>query len=282
MSVPQRELFKFGRRGEEEKVELIDFHYPKAGTKLRMPRIVWEGPESSLVDLLSTEFSKFGLLYQVTAKPGPDPGIFFAYVTFYSSKSASTARLRLNNNLVISGKAVKVRKSESNLKNHPLLEQPLSRDKCHDLANFYLGFNGWSTEVVYSRVEEIKENPNSIKYATAIRLTIGDFHVDGVGLCEQVQGGELGSKVQLMSYVRKTSLSAALRNAFSRIILVVVDCDKVTATIDTSVKEPFHYNPLWDQEDFLTVNEVQPTDDNDFVVDADFEEAAKDLELTND
>ena len=37
-----------------------------------------------------------------------------------------------------------------------------------------------------------------------------------------------------------------------RIILVVVDCDKVTATIDTSVKEPFHYNPLWDQEDFLT------------------------------
>ena len=90
MSVPQRELFKFGRRGEEEKVELIDFHYPKAGTKLRMPKIVWEGPESSLVDLLWTEFSKFGLLYQVTAKPGPDPGIFFAYVTFYSSKSAST------------------------------------------------------------------------------------------------------------------------------------------------------------------------------------------------
>ena len=76
------------------------------------------------------------------------------------NKLVSAARLRLNNNLVISGKAVKVRKSESNLKNHPLLEQPLSRDKCHDLANFYLGFNGWSTEVVYSRVEEIKENPN--------------------------------------------------------------------------------------------------------------------------
>ena len=50
-----------------------------------------------------------------------------------------------------------------------------------------------------------------------------------------------------MAYVRKTSLNAAERNAFSRIILVVVDTGeaggKVTATLDTSITEPFLYNP---------------------------------------
>ena len=94
------------------------------------------------------------------------------------TKLVSAARLRLNNNLVISGKAVKVRKSESNLKNHPLLEQPLSRDKCHDLANFYLGFNGWSTEVVYSRVEEIKENPNRCDAKSIYSCSLRAFDKD--------------------------------------------------------------------------------------------------------
>ena len=52
-----------------------------------------------------------------------------------------------------------------------------------------------------------------------------------------------------MAYVRKTSLNAAERNAFSRIILVIVDTGeaggggKVTATLDTSITEPFLYNP---------------------------------------
>ena len=46
-------------------VELIEFKYPKAGTKLRLPRIVWNDSEQGLIDLLREEFSKFGLLYQV-------------------------------------------------------------------------------------------------------------------------------------------------------------------------------------------------------------------------
>ena len=56
-----------------------------------------------------------------------DDGDFYAYVMFYSKGSAVLARTRLNNNLVINGSAVKVRPSVSNLKDHPLLEQPLSR-----------------------------------------------------------------------------------------------------------------------------------------------------------
>ena len=111
-----------------EKVELIDFRYPKLGTKLRLPWIKWSGGTFDLIELLRHEFSKFGLLYQCTAKPVEgEPGVFYAYVTFYAKASAVRARLRLDNNLVVDGAAVRVRQSVTNLKDHPLLEQPLSR-----------------------------------------------------------------------------------------------------------------------------------------------------------
>ena len=66
----------------------------------------------------------------------------------------------------------------------------MNRDKCQDLANYYFGFNGWSTEIVYSRVEETSsEGPLRVKYGSALRLAVQGFHVDGVGLSEETVGG---------------------------------------------------------------------------------------------
>ena len=36
--------------------------------------------------------------------------------------------------------------------------QMLSRQKCEALANYYLGFNGWSGKVQYHRQEEVEED----------------------------------------------------------------------------------------------------------------------------
>ena len=35
--------------------------------------------------------------------------------------------------------------------------QMLARQKCEALANYYLGFNGWSGKVQYHRQEEVEE-----------------------------------------------------------------------------------------------------------------------------
>ena len=64
------------------------------------------------------------------------------------------------------------------------------------MANYYLGFNGWSTEIVYSRVEETSgggvkgsaSSPLRVKYGAALRLTVPGFYVDGVGLSEETVG----------------------------------------------------------------------------------------------
>ena len=48
---------------------------------------------------------------------------------------------------------------------------PLSRYKCEELANYYLGFNGWSSEILYHRREEGPEvDTGSLCYVTVVKL----------------------------------------------------------------------------------------------------------------
>ena len=45
---------------------------------------------------------------------------------------------------------------------------PLARSKCEELANFYLGFNGWSSQVLYHRKEDVE--PGTLCYVTVVKL----------------------------------------------------------------------------------------------------------------
>ena len=57
-----------------------------------------------------------------------------------------------------------------------LESQMLSRQKCEALANYYLGFNGWSGKVQYHRQEEVEEG----KEAEEDREEAGDKEGKGV------------------------------------------------------------------------------------------------------
>ena len=46
---------------------------------------------------------------------------------------------------------------------------PLARSKCEELANYYLGFNGWSSQVMYHRKEDIC--PGTLCYVTVVKLS---------------------------------------------------------------------------------------------------------------
>ena len=56
---------------------------------------------------------------------------------------------------------------------------PLSRSKCEELANYYLGFNGWSSEILYHRREEGPEiDSDSICYVTVVKLSFSQVSGD--------------------------------------------------------------------------------------------------------
>ena len=52
-----------------------------------------------------------------------------------------------------------------------MAEFPLCLRKCEDLANHYLGFNEWNTEILYHRLEtlEPEEDLQKATYCTAVR-----------------------------------------------------------------------------------------------------------------
>jgi len=71
-----------------------------------------------------------------------------AFVDFYSTSQAKKARLLNHNQLVIEKKAVKVLKNKISNKKAKL---PLAFKKCEQLANHFLGFDGWRSEVLYHK-----------------------------------------------------------------------------------------------------------------------------------
>ena len=62
---------------------------------------------------------------------------------------------------------------------------PLSRAKCEELANYYLGFSGWSSEILYHRREEGPEvEPGTLCYVTVVKLLFsqvgGEFQINEI------------------------------------------------------------------------------------------------------
>ena len=47
---------------------------------------------------------------------------------------------------------------------------PLPVSKCEELANHFLGFNGWSSELIYHRLEEVSSE-DEWTYCCAVRLS---------------------------------------------------------------------------------------------------------------
>ena len=80
-----------------------------------------------------------------------------------------------------------------------------------------------------------------------------DQNVEGVGLAQATWSSN-EEKLANVSKAQKSSKTAAMLNAFSKIILVLVKSEnslKVTVRIDAGQVEPFHYKSLWDHDALL-------------------------------
>ena len=150
---------------------------------------------------------------------------------------------------------------------------PLSRSKCEELANYYLGFNGWSSEVLYHRREEGPEvDPAMLCYVTVVKLSFkqvgGDFKIkirktfliqsgldcEGAGKCEAPKE-DCRSNMKLMSELAKRSKGEAMMAAWGKVLLIILDGRRVSLEINTTKKDSFFYDPTWDEHE-VVVNEI--------------------------
>ena len=122
--------------------------------------------ETRIADILHQHFSQFGLIFNVNVSRAEETGDFYSYIRYYSTRAACRARRSTDRKMTLSG--IQFRLSKGSSSSQPC-NLPLSRQKCEHLANYYLGFNGWSSQVLYHRKEDI--DPGTLTHVTVVKLS---------------------------------------------------------------------------------------------------------------
>ncbi|XP_069642843.1 RAD52 motif-containing protein 1 isoform X2 [Haliaeetus albicilla] len=241
--------------------EVVEFRVP-AGSGQTL--LVWGlEPEPGLEHSLFSAFSKFGLLYSARARRNAavaGPG-YYAIIKFYSAGDASRAQRMCNGQRLFQKSPLKVCVCTKQ-KGFQQQVLALNSSKCQELANHYLGFNGWSSRIITlqnvsgfdGENEELGKTlqKRSVKYLCAVEVTLPNHGVctRGVALGEaDVENGEDPLEfVTATRRVQKLAVGKALSSAFQKILLIVLENGKVVVEYNSSQEKP---------TDFLTEEELK-------------------------
>ncbi|XP_074835001.1 RAD52 motif-containing protein 1 isoform X2 [Carettochelys insculpta] len=230
--------------------EVLRFRVPAGrGTAL----LVWgleagPGVEHSVF----SAFSEFGLVYSVrihrnagVAGPG-----YYALVKFYSARDASRAQRVCNRQSLFQKSPLKV----CICTRQKVFQQQvlaLRSYKCKELANYYLGFNGWSSRVVTLQNisgfdlenEELGGLPQRqcLKYLCMVEVTLPHHGIcsKGLGVAEAyVENSQDPLEfVTKTGNVQKLAAEKALSGAFQKILLIVLENGKVAVAYESAQEE---------------------------------------------
>ncbi|NWU93285.1 RDM1 protein, partial [Upupa epops] len=249
--------------------EVVEFRVPTGRARTLL---VWGlEPEPGLEHSLFSTFSKFGPLYSVRAHRNAavaGPG-YYAVIKFYSGVDASRAQHACNKQRLFQKSPVKVCVCTKQ-KGFQEKALALSSTKCQELANHYLGFNGWSSRIITLQNVSGFEGENdelgkvsqkqSVKYLCAVEVTLPGHGVQtrGVALGEaDVENGE--DPLEFVATTRraqKLAVGKALSSAFQKILLVVLENGKVAVEYDSSQEEPTDSLTEEELKGLIQVNEL--------------------------
>ncbi|CAH3141419.1 unnamed protein product, partial [Pocillopora meandrina] len=237
------------------KVELIEFFRPYKNEVNLYVTNISRRLEKEMVQVKLLEiFSQFGLIYEVQVMDSSDNSeaseeinsncaSSYAFVKFYSAREARRAKESTHGKWILGGQFLKVQFAQRR-KFTEVVQQPLYMAKCTVLANYYLGFNGWSTRIMQldrlenrSETEDSQEKKNAV-YRCVVRLEIKDceFFCEGTGyggdknILEQER--DPTKKMELLGYAKKLAYRHAYENAFKRVIIISLDNGKVGVEIN--------------------------------------------------
>ncbi|NXO05428.1 RDM1 protein, partial [Rhinopomastus cyanomelas] len=249
--------------------EVVEFRVPAGRARTLL---VWGlEPEPGLEHSLFSAFSKFGPLYSVRAHRNAavaGPG-YYAIIKFYSAVDASRAQQACNGQRLFQKSPMKVCVCT---KQKGFQEQALTLNstKCQELANHYLGFNGWCSRIITlqnvsgfdSENEELGKvsQKRSVKYLCAVEVTLPGHGVQtrGVALGEaDIENSEDPLEfVAATRRVQKLAVGKALSSAFQKILLVVLENGKVAVEYNSSQEEPTDSLTEEELKGLIQVNEL--------------------------
>ncbi|XP_053574295.1 RAD52 motif-containing protein 1 [Bombina bombina] len=184
-------------------------------------------------------FSQFGALYSLRLLPNAgiaDPG-YYAVAKFYSSRDAARAQVACDKKSLFQHFPLKVRvcNKQKGFQNKFLA---LSSNKCQDLANHYLGFNGWSKRIIalqnisgFDEQDDEGLEQNKLKYLCVLEVMFPNHGIRsrGVGVAEEVleKSNDPLEPLVKTGKLQKYAVQKALSDAFQKILLLIFDNGKV-------------------------------------------------------
>lgn len=98
--------------------------------------------------------------------------------------------------------------------------------KCHQLANYYLGFNGWTVEM--KKWDKQTNEKEEVIYRCEAVLKVRAWGIECEGVGEETVVMEEGrSKSSAIGIAQKRSYQKACESAFSQLVLVVLPNGKM-------------------------------------------------------
>ncbi|XP_067825163.1 RAD52 motif-containing protein 1 [Heptranchias perlo] len=246
--------------------EVVDFKVPTGNSKtLFVCNILPRESEAEIYDCIFKVFSEFGLLYFVrvcrnaaVAKPG-----YYAIVKFYSAVNASRAQNGTNNQCLFQEIPLKVRMctTQRSVKVFQEHQIALNSIKCQELANYYLGFNGWSSHIIAlqnisdggeeNTQEMVQPERENIKYLCIMEVKFikSVMCCRGIGVSEEFDQDATDplNYALKLGRAQKSATQKALSDAFQKILLVVLGNGKVS--VQWSLEQ--------DETDYFTEEELQ-------------------------
>ncbi|XP_017691517.1 PREDICTED: RAD52 motif-containing protein 1 [Lepidothrix coronata] len=227
--------------------------------------------ETYLKHSLFSAFSRFGPLYSVRARGNAavaGPGCC-GVIKFYSAGDASRAQRACNGQRLFQKRPLKVCVCP---KQRGIQQQApaLSSNKCQELANHYLGFNGWSSRIITLQKVSALDGENeelgqssqqgSVKFLCALELTLPQHGVCSRGVAlGQAAVGDGQDPLELITATRraqKLAVGKALSGAFQKILLVVLENGKVAVEYNSCQEEPTDSLTEEELKGLVQVNEL--------------------------
>ncbi|NXM76112.1 RDM1 protein, partial [Serilophus lunatus] len=231
--------------------EVLEFRVPAGSARTLL---VWGlEPQPDLERSLFSAFSRFGLLYSVRAHSNAavaGPG-YYGVIKFYSAGDASRAQRACNGQRLFQKSPLKVcvcTKQRMFQQQAPAL----SSNKCQELANHYLGFNGWSSRIITLQNVSGFDGENeeggeasqkrSLQFLCALEVTLPNHGIRSRGVALGEAGtGNGQDPLEFLTATRraqKLAVGKALSGAFQKILLVVLENGKVAVEYNSSQEEP--------------------------------------------
>ncbi|XP_069762527.1 RAD52 motif-containing protein 1 [Narcine bancroftii] len=258
--------------------EVVEFRVPTGNDKtLFVCNLLPRGSEAEIYDYLFKTFSEYGLIYflrvcrnaPVVAEPG-----YYAIVKYYSALSASRAQKVTNDQCLFQKVPLKVQMctKQRSVAEFRENQPPLNSIKCQELANYFLGFNKWSSRIIVlqkisdtdGREEDSQEMvqalKRSLKYLCIMEVKFKHYDVccRGIGVSEVSDTQDATDPLDcalMLERTQKSAIQKALSDAFQKVVLVVLDNGKVSIQwrLEHSEMDHFTEEELQSQ---LQVNEI--------------------------